>query len=223
MLSLARRGESRIPNPIGLAKFWECRGKHMKKQKPKELLERLPFPNYMPRNCFYNILSEEDQKKNDLDLQKHNHEVLGSIVEGAYNKMFVLLDYYEIDKDDDAKWFKLAFKLAATHEPGFQMQESPSGRTNTWDSNQLLGFYCLIELIKEEKEITTNHACQIAKKDCFPDSPISIKTLANKYSLAKKDKTAMALYSLALKIDQKKNSNEARLKTLQEMFDPSII
>ncbi len=61
------------------------------------------------------------------------------------------------------------------------------------------------------------------KKDCFPDSPISIKTLANKYSLAKKDKTAMALYSLALKIDQKKNSNEARLKTLQEMFDPSII
>ena len=195
----------------------------MKKQKPKELLERLPFPNYKFRSCFYSILSEEERQKNDLEVQRHNHKVLGEIMDLALKKMPALLDYYEIDQDDENKWFKLAMELAMVHEPGFQMQESPSGRTNTWDSNQLLGFYCLIELIKEEKEITTNHACQIAKKDCFPDSPISIKTLANKYSLAKKDKTAMALYSLALKIDQKKNSNEARLKTLQEMFDPSII
>ena len=195
----------------------------MKKQKPKELLERLPFPNYIPRNCFYNILSEEDQKKNDLDVQKHNHEVLGSIVEGAYNKMFVLLDYYEIDKNDDAKWFKLAFKLAATHEPGFQMQESLSGRTNVWDTNQLLGLYSLVELIKEERKIRTSDACKIIKKDYLSHSKISLKTLANKYSLAKKDHVAMRLYGIALSIDRRFNRNDARWKVIEESFDSSII
>ncbi|UDM38443.1 hypothetical protein LIS44_01030 [Acinetobacter haemolyticus] len=195
----------------------------MKKQKPKELLERLPFPNYIPRNCFYNILSEEDQKKNVLDVQKHNHEVLGSIVEGAYNKMFVLLDYYEIDKNDDAKWFKLAFKLAATHEPGFQMQESLSGRTNVWDTNQLLGLYSLVELIKEERKIRTSDACKIIKKDYLSHSKISLKTLANKYSLAKKDHVAMRLYGIALSIDRRFNRNDARWKVIEESFDSSII
>lgn len=195
----------------------------MKKQKPKELLERLPFPNYIPRNCFYNILSEEDQKKNVLDVQKHNHEVLGSIVEGAYNKMFVLLDYYEIDKNDDAKWFKLAFKLAATHEPGFQMQESLSGRTNVWDTNQLLGLYSLVELIKEERKIRTSDACKIIKKDYLSHSKISLKTLANKYSLAKKDHVAMRLYGIALSIDRRFNRNDARWKVIEESFNSSII
>lgn len=195
----------------------------MKKQKPKELLERLPFPNYIPRNCFYNILSEEDQKKNDVDVQKHNYEVLGSIVEGAYNKMLVLLDYYEIDKNDDAKWLKLAFKLAATHEPGFQMQEAPSGRINVWDTNQLLGLYSLVELIKEERKIKTSDACKIIKKDYLSHSEISLKTLANKYSLAKKDHVAMRLYGIALSIDRRFDRDDARCKVIEESFDPSII
>ena len=211
------------PSVLAYLFYWGAVGGIMKKQKPKELLERLPFPNYIARSSFYSILSDEEQKQNDIKVQEHNYKVLGEIMELAIKKMSTLLDYYDINQDNENKWFELAMKLAMAHEPGFQMQESPSGRINTWDSNQLLGFYCLIELIKEKKGISTTHACQIAKKDHFPDSAISIKTLANKYSLVKKDKIAMALYDLALQLDIKKNSNDARLKTLQEMFDASII
>lgn len=195
----------------------------MKKQKPKELLERLPFPNLRPVSLLVSAMSEEERVLHEAEVKVHNDAVMAEIEELSFFKLFLLLKYHDIDPNDELRWFLLATKLAQQYEPGFQMQTAPSGRASKWEFTKLLGLLTLVEMIRENKPgASVSQACHLVLNNYLPDLKVSKKTLENRYLEAKNDSEISKWYSAALRIDQRKGGKPARNEILKEAFQFEI-
>lgn len=195
----------------------------MKKQKPKELLERLPFPNLRPVSLLVSTMSEEERILHEAEVKVHNDAIMEEIHELTCYKLFLLLKYHGIDLYDEHRWFILATKLAQQYEPGFQIQTAPSGRVNKWEFTKLLGLLTLVEMIRENKPgASISQVCHLILNNYLPDLKVSKKTIENRYLEAKNDLEISKWYSAALRIDQRKGGTRARNEILKEAFQFEI-
>lgn len=128
-------------------------------------------------------------------LAKWRHQTTIDLLMERFRKLTLLLDHYEIEKDDDDRWFKLASELANQFVPGFslkQMQGKKIGAPNKWDDNRYLDLYSTVIAMhkgraREGKQpMSDMDVCrQLAKKTKWANVG-SAKTLANEYLKAKK-------------------------------------
>lgn len=195
----------------------------MKKQKPKELLERLPFPNLRPVSLLVSAMPEGERVLHEAEVKAHNDAIMAEIEELSFFKLFLLLKYHDIDPNDELRWFLLATKLAQQYEPGFQMQAAPSGRSSKWEFTKLLGLLTLVEMIRENKPgASVSQVCHLILNNYLPDLNVSKKTLENRYLEAKNDSEISKWYSAALRIDQRKGGKHVRNEILKEAFQFEI-
>lgn len=195
----------------------------MKKQKPKELLERLPFPKLRPVSLLVSAMTEEERVLHEAEVKAHNDAVMEEIHELTFYKLFLLLKYHDIDPHNEHRWFILATKLAQQYEPGFQMQTAPSGRANKWEFPKLLGLLTLVEMIRENKpNASVSQICLLILNNYLPDLKVSKKTLENRYLEAKNDPEISKWYDVALRIDKRKGGAPARNEILKEAFQFKI-
>lgn len=81
-------------------------------------------------------------------------------------KLLLLLEHYEIEQQDDSRWFRLAFKLAMEHVPGFAFdQQKPAGRPADWDSWRYMDLFLSVRSLMNEAagrgcELTLRDACR---------------------------------------------------------------
>ncbi|MCU4377609.1 MULTISPECIES: hypothetical protein [Acinetobacter] len=195
----------------------------MKKQKPKELSERLPFPEFRSRSIFSSVMTEEERLLDEAEVNAHNDKVMEEINELAFYKLFLLLKYHDIDPFAENKWFLLAAKLANEHETGFQLQTAPSGRSSKWEFSKLLGLYVLVEYIRESKEnCSVSQACIIILNNYLSDIHITKKTLENRYIEAKNNERVIKFFNMSIKIDKAQGNSIARNMILKEAFNIEI-
>lgn len=58
--------------------------------------------------------------------------------------MVDLLEDYNISKDAEDRWFRLAFALAREYVPAFQMEAGPRGRKQKWTEEARLKLYARV-------------------------------------------------------------------------------
>ena len=188
-----------------------------KKQKPKELMQRIESPKLKYLTALGSMAL--DSKKTEKEYNQHNNSEHLKVVLKQMNKLLLLMEFYNIDKDDiEDRWFKLAYHLAVTHEVGFKIAQ-PSGSKKKWDVPQLLGLVATIRLIIIYKPMSVSNACQIIKDRYFNGRSTTKKTIENKYGEALRSKTVNKM--LYMTLDPKTGaSNLEALKIATEMFKP---
>ena len=92
----------------------------------------------------------------------------GSHIPTAWlSKMLLLLDHYEINRDDPEKWFALSLQLAIAHVPGFAVDQHKSpGAKAVWDETTLTRLYVEVKALVEERrksnpKFSESNACTI--------------------------------------------------------------
>lgn len=156
-------------------------------------LRRKAIPN-PPASGLRHFLSKEEyeelqekHKKSRRNIQADNAL---NLTKQAAEKLGLLLEHYEIDKNDPDRWFLLSLALARNHVTGFQIKEDGSaGRRVVWNENKLVVLYFeVVQLIKSknrEPQYGISWACaQLVKRPEWRN--FEAKTLQTKYSEAKK-------------------------------------
>ena len=158
-----------------------------KKKKSQKLVQRIEAPSLKYMSVLGSVHPDAEELENEYK-RHNNHENL-KVIYQQIEKLFLLMDFYGIDKDDtENRFMMLAYHLALTHEPGFKIGQ-PTGAKKKWDSTQLAGLAATIKLMMINKPISISNACQILKDRYFADHPITKKTIENKYNEALKDRT----------------------------------
>ncbi len=151
------------------------------------------------------------------------------------DRIFLLLDHFEIDRKDSSRWELLALALALRYVPGFQIAEKEErGRPKTWPEQRLARLAEAVDKIKKEnpEHRTDLAACQhLMRHEVLWKTPANhrggsnawSRTLQNRasegrktiyYRLGFNHLTSLFLLSLTGTSDKNGSSLEALLKGL---------
>ena len=99
-------------------------------------------------------------------------------------RLRLLLDHYEIARDDPNRWIELSMWLAVNHVPGFEY--SPKGAPTKWGENEEFKLFSrVVELTKRGNSI--RNACRLlAKKEPYKSHSQSMEVLRRRFYAAKK-------------------------------------
>lgn len=188
-----------------------------KKKKSQKLVQRIEAPSLKYMSVLGSVHPDAEELENEYK-RHNNHENL-KVIYQQIEKLFLLMDFYGIDKDDtENRFMMLAYHLALTHETGFKIAQ-PAGKKKKWDIPQLAGLVATVNLLMINKPMSISNACQIVKDRYFTDHPMTKKTIENKYNEASKNKFVNTLLSFAYDTDEE-NFNLEVLKLATEMFRP---
>lgn len=116
--------------------------KNQSKPYPSKVTKRIKVD---PTPLLRSVLKEptDEQKAiHQKDLEKYHFKTAMKATTEAIEKMFLLLDHYNIDRNDEEKWFFLAFNLARNHIEGFSLEDKkPEGSPKIWDNFTYLKLY----------------------------------------------------------------------------------
>lgn len=177
--------------------------KDIQKPLPKSLKTRVRLKS-VPKNQdqrrslldLDDITPKKEAEEKNSSLQVHVENTL-ILMEEHLNKLGILLDHYNINKNDENCWLFLSLALARDYIEGFKTTfDKPAGRKEEWTDNELIRLYFDVRL----KSL---------------NAPKYIKSSVNwAYKEIAKEKEKEARRS-------KKNQNETKTyssKTLQNLF-----
>lgn len=80
-------------------------------------------------------------------------ETTPEITDKTFSKMLLLLDHYDIARDDGERWFSLSMKLARDYVPGLQIKDKPpvDRGADKWTDLELVRLYCAFMVVKLEQ------------------------------------------------------------------------
>ncbi len=145
-----------------------------------------------PRGIAAKILFPEATDNYQEDSNKWLGESTLNVISDQLPKLMLLMDHYDIQRDDPERWFLLSLSLARNHVPGFRVEEkNQDGRKKEWDvAKDTFLYLCIIEKIytgKLDASKTISWACeQLAKDSFWKNAGCTKKTLQNRYAQAEK-------------------------------------
>lgn len=148
------------------------------------------------------IIISDIQPKTDKIFEADTSKVLGQfyadnsfVIKELTERMKLLLKHYEIESNDENRWYELALNLAKNHVPGFRV-EGKSGKKTGWTPQAYAKLYFDVQrerlFAKNLNVATIGWACnRLIKKSPWKnfkinknDKTLTAKTLQNKYSEA---------------------------------------
>lgn len=116
--------------------------KNQSKPYPSNVTKKIKVDPAPPLHSALKEPTEAQKQAYQKELQRYNLDTAIKATAEAAEKMFLLLDHYNIDRNDEEKWFFLAFNLARNHIEGFSLEDKkPKGSPRIWDNFTYLKLY----------------------------------------------------------------------------------
>jgi hypothetical protein len=153
-------------------------------------IKRTKIKNDMPskRACMFAGLDYEKKlEKYKAGVDKEFQNGLNARFR-TIEKIPALFEHFDIDKNDDERWFLLAICLANMHVPGFKVKEyGNAGAPKEW--NVLLESLLFFDFqLKKLEKYKLSYSCiskMVAKKEPWNSRGNSPKTLLNRFTSIK--------------------------------------
>jgi hypothetical protein len=110
------------------------------------------------------------------------------VLDRQFEKMLLLLDHFEIDRQSDSCWFILSLKLARDYVPGMQVLSSPPpkpGRRRTWQAGLGEDLLHAVEERQSTHPSTLREALQYLRRTEEKWKRYPFQTLAARYREAR--------------------------------------